>query len=356
MHRGDWTPGDPGPHAPHPTLVGLAANTAVNLGPFTCSGPDDYCSRVTDYSGLAYDGIDHQLLMFGGGHSTTMTDTVFAFDLDADLTWRQLYEPTPCSAMTPANLDGALGAWLSGPSGPYPRPISAHTYDLVAFDPAHLEVVLLGRMFTGGYCSGVGNDEAGPVAHFGLAAGVWAFAADPGSQAIQTEIAAGEYDPVSGLFFTLGTGGLYAYDPTSGTARHVLTDVPYLGYANHLTYFPPTDTFFYFVRGAPVEVWALQPDREELADSTLVAVATSGPSSPHGEPGYDFDWHNQVIGGGIADDTFYVFDPYAAAWAALAIQGGNPGNMAFHALAYDPINNVFVFVTEGRETWAYRYR
>jgi hypothetical protein len=39
-----------------------------------------------------------------------------------------------------------------------------------------------------------------------------------------------------------------------------------------------------------------------------------------------------------------------------AIQGGAPGSQAFHAITYDDVNNVYVFVTDRRETWAYRYR
>jgi hypothetical protein len=41
------------------------------------------------------------------------------------------------------------------------------------------------------------------------------------------------------------------------------------------------------------------------------------------------------------------------------MNGGAVGSMAFHALGYDPVNNVFVFVTDypsGRHTWAYRLR
>jgi hypothetical protein len=29
--------------------------------------------------------------------------------------------------------------------------------------------------------------------------------------------------------------------------------------------------------------------------------------------------------------------------------------MAFHAIVYDDVNNVYVFITEARQTWAYRY-
>jgi hypothetical protein len=41
------------------------------------------------------------------------------------------------------------------------------------------------------------------------------------------------------------------------------------------------------------------------------------------------------------------------------MRGGNPGNIAFYALAYDAPDNVFIFVTDydsGMHTWAYRLK
>ena len=49
----------------------------------------------------------------------------------------------------------------------------------------------------------------------------------------------------------------------------------------------------------------------------------------------------------------------AAAHAANWVVDSNPGSQAFHALRYDPVNNVFIFVTDydsGQHTWAYRLR
>src|SRR5689334_1088581 len=63
---------------PHARFASLDAGQSVDLGAFTCSDNGegaDTCRRVTDYSGFVYDSRNHQLLMFGGGHSTTMTDS-----------------------------------------------------------------------------------------------------------------------------------------------------------------------------------------------------------------------------------------------------------------------------------------
>jgi hypothetical protein len=361
---------------PHPMLADLADETAIDLGAFECTAPsgedEGGCRRVTDYSGLVHDDVNHGLLMFGGGHSTTMTDTVFAFDLDSALSWRELYPPTPCELMVESNLDPVLGAWEMGPEGPYPRPLSIHTYDLLAYAPETNELLLLGRLFTGGYCNSVGNDVGGTVAHFSLDTETWSFSPDAEATP-STAIPGSERDPMSGLMVVFGSDGLKLYDPvgkhytdtldTLNDVSGAVFDLTALGYAHHLVYFPPDDTFYFFQRGDPVEVVALHLDRDQPALSTVERIDTSGPTSPHSEPGYAYDSVNRVIGGGVAADTFYAFDPADATWSSHPINvsggGDGPGDQAFHAIAYDPASNVFVFRAEydsGQHTWAYRLR
>ena len=132
---------------PNTQLTPLADNAALDLGTFPCTRPasDGYnCAQVTDYSGLVYDCKGHRLLMFGGGHATTFTDTIFSFDF-ATLTWSELYPPTPCTSavMSMSNFDRANAMWRTGPAGPYPRPISRHTYDLLAYVPTLNEFLIL---------------------------------------------------------------------------------------------------------------------------------------------------------------------------------------------------------------------
>jgi uncharacterized repeat protein (TIGR01451 family) len=80
------------------------------------------------------------------------------------------------------------------------------------------------------------------------------------------------------------------------------------------------------------------------------------------ESGWAYDARNQIIGGGIRDGIFFAFDPLDHSWTSRVIQvqapGEQVGTQAFHALDYDPVSNVFIFITEyssGRRTWAYRY-
>jgi hypothetical protein len=352
-------------HDPNPIFADMQPGEVLDLGPFGCTPPagEEGCIGVTDYSGMAFDPVGYRVLAFGGGHATTMNDSVIALSLDGTPSWASMHEPTPCSAMNVGNLDAGLGAWVSGTSGPYPRPVSAHTYDFVAYAPDQDEFVLLGRAFTGGYCSEAGNDIGGPIAHFDLDAGAWSFSADESTLEFSAGLAGVEHDPISRNFVSLGTAGLGIYDPAARAMVGTFdtlggdVDITALGYANHLTYFPPTDTFYYFMRGSPVQVVALQLDRDDPAASVLTMVETTGPTPDHQEPGYDYDAAREVIGGAVLDNTFYTFDPAASLWTATAVQGGSPGTQAFHALVYDAIDDVFLFVTDyssGGGSWAYK--
>ena len=86
---------------------------------------------------------------------------------------------------------------------------------------------------------------------------------------------------------------------------------------------------------------------------------TGTPSSA--QTGWAYDAVNQIIGGGVNKGTFYAYDPATRTWTSRTIQprtSGSIGTVAFHALDYDPVNNVYVFVTDkasGRRTWVYRY-
>lgn len=368
-------PLDGGPFTPNPALAGLGDESVLDLGQLACTpvaGEDpDLCRRTTDYSGFVYDPHHHQMLLYGGGHSTTMTDAIHALDLGGSLRWTDLYEPTPCSSMTAANLDAQNGAWLGGNGGPFPRPVSTHTYDMLAVAPRLDEFIVISRNFTGGYCNPVGNDIGGAIAHFDRAAQTWSFSptARGSSYELGVNIPGSEPDPVSGQIVLFSGAGLSLYDPATRVYTHVAdtllgssgqpTNVTGTGYANHLVYFPPDDRFYYFARNSPVDVYALKLDRADPSRSVVDLLATTGPTSPHGEPAYDYDSRNAIIGGAVAGSTFYAFDPATRSWSSHPMNGGSPGDEAFHALAYDPVDNVFLFVTDynsGAHTWAYRLR
>jgi hypothetical protein len=352
---------DGGTFLPNPALKGIADNTAMDIGPFTCTDAAGeyagYCRGSILYGGIVYDPVNHQMLSFGGGHATTMYDSITALDLGGSLKWTSIYAPTPLSAMDSGNIDITLGAWKSGGTGPYPRPISAHTYDFLAVAPDQNEFVLLGRAFTAGAMVQISNDISGPIAHFDLAGGSWSFASDPNTKNFFVGLGASAYDPISHKFVSMGEYGLALYDPKTRSIQLRQWVNAALGYANELVYFPPNDTFYYFVRGTPVQTFALKLDRNDLNASTVSAVPTTGPTSSNQEPSYDYDLVNGIIGGGVADNVFYAFDPKASIWTAYTITGATPGSQNFHSLKYDPVDNVFIFVADSTlRTWAYRFK
>jgi hypothetical protein len=355
-----------GGFTPNPALSDLEDNTAFDLGPFTCTWvPDDGndCVKVTDYSGFVYDPNNHQMLMFGGGHATTFTDSVFVFDPDT-LSWTETYPPTPCSLMDEANLDSVNAAWISGPQGPYPRPISRHTYDGLAVAEGLNEFIMIYGPNGWSYgCTGSFSASTGAmIAHYDLEAGTWSFSptAEGGGDSECPGIA---FDPPSGMILFFGRYGLWTYDPVARTKTKVvdgLVGTPWdewgrdIGYATELVYYPPDQKMYHFDRNN-AEVWSVELDRDDFSQSVITRLVTTGEYPPHGEPGFAYDAMSEVIGGAVHDNKFYVFNPRTLAWTHQVIQGGAPGSMSFHALDYDPVNNVFIFLTDERRTWAYRH-
>ena len=64
----------------------------------------------------------------------------------------------------------------------------------------------------------------------------------------------------------------------------------------------------------------------------------------------------------MRDGVFYAYDPVENSWTSAAMQiqgGGGPiGDLAFHALDFDPVDGVFLFLTgydSGSRMWAYRF-
>jgi hypothetical protein len=368
------TPADPGPGTPNPLFTNVPSNTAVYLGAYKCSpvgGENvDRCKFVTDYSGMIFDSKRRQMVAFGGGHASTNYDAVNTFNLDT-LTWTEKYQPTDCASMLrPGNYDATRGAWLSGPSGPYPRPASRHSYDLLVIAEDLDELVLLEYVEGNMSCPGMNNVynfwSTAKVPHYNLASNQWTFSdANP-----EMQFPAAEYDPVSKKVIILGTDGLRIYDPVTkikdtaidlNSVRRVLDEngglLPnaVLGYANELVYYPPNQKMYYFERTSK-RVFEVTLDRADFSKSQIQRLATTGTQSWHQQPSYAYDFVSGIIGGGVYNNVFYAFNPITRAWTESLIQGGAPGNQAFQALSYDPVNNMYIFITDNRQTWGYRYK
>lgn len=342
---------------PNPTLAAIPPNTARNLGAYTSEPLCGVPIGVTDYSKLVYDPVRHKLLMFGGGHATTPRTDVDVFDF-ATLAWTSAYAPTPVGQLTLANYDASHARWVS--TG---HPIARHTYDQLVLDPGTGDLVMMAVGQAGALCTGDWGFDGGRVGHYDHDTRTWSFAVTDNVFGPGSTFPGTEYDPVSGLIVVVGGTGLYTYDPATRvkTLRKAF-DQPAMGYANNLVYYPPNQRHYFIARGTPTRVWEVRLDRANWANSTVTEMATTGAVFDSQESGFAYDSWNQVIGGGVRDGVFYAFEPAQARWTAVTMQvqgGGGPvGTQAFHALDFDPVDGVFVFLTEydsGSRTWAYRY-
>ncbi len=338
--------------APNPRL-NLADNTAMQIAPFTWKKPagEGGGGSVSDYSGMTYDMHNHRVLLFGGGHATTWTDAIYVFSF-ADLKWSALYEPTPAKFYKKENMDRAF--WKAGASGNYPRPIGRHTYDLLIV-PDDREELLMLRSGTGPSAAARGFGYiGGACGTFDFKSGKWKMTP---SAPFGGYGGAAEYDPVSKK--VIGSAGqrVFVCDPDTGKSAKILDDITdkhkVKCYSGTMVYFPP-DRKMYCIP-ASKKIWSLELNRAQWGKSKITVLNPSG-QCPPSECAFAYDSKNKVIGGGVKDNKFYVYDPAKNAWTAESIQGGRPGTMTFHCLVYDPVDNVYVFVAGKRTTWAYRWK
>ena len=347
---------------PHPKLAALADNTALDLGRYACNQPPDApadCETITDYSRLVYDRFNHQLLMFGGGHAATHRTDVDVLDL-ATLRWASAYPSTPCSAMRVANV-GPRAEWRS--TG---HPIARHTYDMFLMADNVKRLLLLGSTTGIGVClerAPGGNDPymiAGKIGVYDPVDKSWSYSA--AATGGWMTYAAAEYDPPSGQVVIIDYHSLWTYDPLKQTATWQQSSRrEELGYAKNLVYFPPNQRMYYIADGR--DVFEVELNRTHFSWSTIKRVSgVKGDIPKLPETGFAYDAVNRVIGGGIVNGVFHAYDPATRTWTARTIQTAGSerpvGSVAYHALDYDPVNNVFFFISDyesGRRTWAYRY-
>jgi hypothetical protein len=345
----------------NPKLSAVADNTALDLGALNLESPEGEgegsANRVTDYSGMVYDPHNHRILMFGGGHATTYTDAIYAFDFNT-LAWKALYKPTPRKFYKPENMEKAF--WKTGGEGPYPRPAARHTYDLLIV-PDHRKEFLLLR-------DGGGPSSVAPgIGYFGGGAGAYDFATGKWER---FEVPFGgygdaaAYDPVSKKIIGMAGQSIYVFDPETRMSKKILDDISdrfkVTHYSGTIVYYPPDQSMY--VIPANKEIWKLELDRGDFSHSKITKLAPSGGKPPESECAFAYDPAYKVIGGGVLGGKFYEFNPAGNAWSREEIQGAKCGQMTFHCLVYDPVDKVYIFIGVGREnaggnrTYAYRAR
>ncbi|HUW82091.1 MAG TPA: Calx-beta domain-containing protein, partial [Phycisphaerae bacterium] len=362
-----------GSAAPNPTLTAIPDNTALDLGAFTPetpAGSSHNANKVTDYSGFTYDPAGHQMLLFGGGHATTHTDTVYSFNFQT-LTWDSLYTPVPVSHYDVANYNSTYCAWENR-SNPSITPLARHTYDMLVV-PGNRGTFLVFHRGSGVSSEMTAEDVGGTaypgspyLPEYNVAGNSWRWI-DDGANPPPSGYgnAAYEYDPVSDKVIAVASNGIWTYDPdTDSSSKVVSFSQSSMSYANDLVYFPPNQKMYYIARGSPVRVWEVTLDRTTWSNSTAVEVTGMTGTPNAQETGWAYDSANQVIGGGVNSGMFYAYDPVTKMWSSNTITadsagGYTVGTQHFHAIDYDPVDSVFICVADGsggRRTWAYRYQ
>lgn len=358
---------------PNPVLADVPENVALDLGTYAslCPVGADCDPTNTSYSGMVYDRDRHHMLVFGGGHAATYRDDVDVFDFTT-LTWAPAYAPTPCAELTLDNVDAVHAKWIS--SG---HPIARHTYDLLAMAGQPSELWVLSKVQGRGRgCTNLPPVTDDGTSPYVIASGTYA-AYNPDTQQWRfSETPASEFetgaetDPVSGHILIVDRHrGICSADPTDGAFTcHAevdplaATDLR-TGNGVSLVYFPPTDRFYAFaLTRSPQALFEVHFDRDNPSASTLrQLVDVVPPASPVTEA-WAYDDANQLIGGGVKDGRFFAFDPVAGQWHERIVESSNPeqlvGTVDGKALAYDPVDNVYIFRTNNasrRHTWAYRW-
>ncbi len=369
--RDGGPPPTPDPRA-NPRLAELPENTALHLGVYECASRmpqiSNYCQSIFDYSRFNYDPYNHRVLLFGGGHSATGRTDVDVFDPDT-LTWQSLYPSMSCEDVSASDLD-PIGFYRA--TG---HPFARHTYDLnvIAEVDGVGRFVMLEMSAAAGTCHPDVGGSAIPWLELTPGNTTWAYA-DRGGAA-WNHGASAEFDPPSGRIVLIGqgahasAGGMRVIDPRTGDISGTIAGVTYDGQIDHnLLYYPPTQTMFLINRedrgnGMVMEVTL---DREDWSRSTSRYVETHG-AAPEGggTTGWAYDPRHEVFGGGVRDGRFFTFDPSTSTWSSEEMNvlneddAARPTQLVFHNLDYDPVNNVYYFITgtySGYHMWAYRYR
>ncbi|PCJ58258.1 MAG: hypothetical protein COA79_13450 [Planctomycetota bacterium] len=347
---------------PNPKLVALADNTAIDLGSFKWEIPkgEPQSGKVTDYSGMTYDIHNNRILLFGGGHSATWTDSIYAFEFKTlNPHFKSLYTPTPHKFYTKDNSDRAF--WKAGETGNYPRPIGRHTYDLLIVPVDRKELLMLRH--------GTGPSRAGKssgLGYTGGAVGIFDFKKEKWSMVDKKNMGdfggyggSAEYDPISKRVIGMSQKHIWAFDPKTKTTVKIISwysdKKEYKGassYSGSVVYYPPDKKMYAFGKG---QVWSINLNRQDLKKTTLTKIGLI-PEEKKGYPVFNYDSKNKVLGGGPTNNKFYVFDPRTKKWDSKDIKGGQPGSMRSWCLSYSSLENAYIFISAKNKVWAYRWK
>lgn len=347
-----------------------AAELAAALDP--CpegTGVTSGCSAMTDYGSMLYDESQDRFLMYGGGHGPGRSSSLFTIDLKTQK-WQAAYVGTPYSLMYAGGSESVLHPTNTDARCFYKdtgAPMVRHTYDMMEIVPNFRGRATL-FLLTGGGIDFKDPFQSGcTIGSYDLMGRQWSWT-DKKTDDFYYYASSSAYDPVSKKFLIIGNGPqvspsrLYTYDPeTTTVTMHKYTGE--FGIDNNMVYFPVNDRFYLIRRGKPGYVVEIVPNRQDFSQTQFSNLQLSGEAYSDGgiASGWKYDSENQVIGGGINNGKFYYFDPVAKTWGSVAMQiqvgGSKITATAFHNIAYDHKNKVWVFVDDvTKRTWVFRFK
>jgi hypothetical protein len=343
---------------PNPRLADLADNTALDLGRYECASraPHTHCDTIFDFSRINYDPVSHRMLLFGGGHAASGRTDVDTFDL-TNLRWQSLYPTMTCEEIQEQDIDPRGFHRKSG------HPVARHRYDqnVIAEVNGRPAFMIFSTEGFRGACHSYDVRIRG-VAWLPLDAVSSGWQYSPERRLPWGYAGAAEFDPISKMVvLTGGQGhGLWIYDPSKQevVATHRLNRP---SNASNLLYFPPNGNM-YLIDSKTGEVLEFELNRKDWSATVVRKLETTG-DKPGAMRNFAYDKKNKIIGGFKAG-KFYAFDPLKREWRSEQVRvasddGVDMGPVSDHAIDYDDVNNVFIFVSKqrpARRTWAYRFR
>ena len=300
---------------------------------------------ILAYSGGVYDAVNHQLLIFGGGHADYWGNEVWAFS-PATLSWQRMYEPDGKARYTSENIDNVHGK-LKDSDKPYTR----HTYNQLCFVPSSASMFLFGG-------AGPGWDDIRPTCPNPRDCWCYSFADNrwtllyAGRDTLGGYAMACCYDAKRDVVWAYGHDSQLAkFDLKTKTwsTHAVYPSLDYLGTYNfHLTYLPKNDRLLLVGSDTcTIAPDAFTAERHSLAGASGKAGLTYLPapdavlyvSLPGGETGSNY--------------RMEAFDCARGQWQKVESTGLTARGAVWNRLHFDPIDEVVLLVVDSG-VWSYR--
>jgi len=325
---------------PNPKLTAIPENTWEKVAGFAPAP-----AGILAYSGGVYDSVQHQLLIFGGGHADYWGNEVCAFS-PATLSWKRMYEPDARARYTNGNIDNIKGK-LKDSDKPYTR----HSYNHLCF------VTSAASMFIFGGC-GPGWGDIRPTCpappdcwSYSVADNKWALLyAGRGTRSGYAMACC--YDAKRDVVWAYGHDSrLSRFDLKTKTwSTHTIRPaIDYVGLYNfHMLHLPKDDKIL-LVGNDTCTI-----DASTQASHRYSLKNASGKAGLAYLPDQDTVLYVPLPGGETGPEyRTEIFDCTKAQWQKIQSKGLAARGAVWNRLQYDPVDNVVLLVVDSG-VWAYK--